>query len=209
MINGDRGMNEELWNKKLREFSSFNKSSIVALIKAFSILSVKGRHKWNWVLPIIISSFIVLFNNLDYHKTFNSVIESMLPIQLAIFGIIFTLYSIILVFFSDALTIFLIRLEKECKNDALNSYIGYYGDLLYVFFSSICISLIVKIGLIRIEEFSYLYFINYVEKIVVFLYLIFTFRCIMEIYSSIYNTINLFSLSMYVRISDLKDKRDQ
>ena len=106
MINGDRGMNEELWNKKLREFSSFNKSSIVALIKAFSILSVKGRNKWNWVLPILISSFIVLFNNLDYHKTFNSVIESMLPIQLAIFGIIFTLYSIILVFFSDALTIF-------------------------------------------------------------------------------------------------------
>lgn len=201
-------MNEDIWNKKLREFSSFNKSSIMALIKAFSILSIKGRHKWNWVLPIIIASVIVLFNNWGEDKAFNSVIESILPIQLAIFGIIFTLYSIILVFFSDALTIFLIRLEKECKYDALNSYIGYYGDLLYVFFSSICISLVVKIGLIRIEEVPDFNFINYIGKVIVFLYLTFTFRCIMEIYSSIYNTINLFRLSMYVRISDLKNKDD-
>lgn len=201
-------MNEDIWNKKLREFSSFNKSSIMALIKAFSILSIKGKHKWNWVLPIIIASVIVLFNNWGEDKAFNSVIESILPIQLAIFGIIFTLYSIILVFFSDALTIFLIRLEKECKYDALNSYIGYYGDLLYVFFSSICISLIVKIGLIRIEAVPDFNFINYIGKVIIFLYLTFTFRCIMEIYSSIYNTINLFRLSMYVRISDLKNKDD-
>lgn len=193
------------WERAKDELE-FGGSSKQSMIKALGILSFSESGAYYWCIAIVLACLIISFINIRYINIFNSLIDTIVIIQLAIFGAIFTLYSIILVFFSDSLTNFLIDFDSERNLNKFKEFTSYYGDLLYVIFTSILISMIYKIILLRGDD----YFIEdcfiYIEKGLGAIYLAFILRCILEIYSAIFNTINLFKISMNIKINALQDK---
>ena len=189
------------WERAKDELE-FGGSSKQSMIKALGILSFSESGAYYWCIAIVLACLIISFINIRYINIFNSLIDTIVIIQLAIFGAIFTLYSII----SDSLTNFLIDFDSERNLNKFKEFTSYYGDLLYVIFTSILISMIYKIILLRGDD----YFIEdcfiYIEKGLGAIYLAFILRCILEIYSAIFNTINLFKISMYIKINALQDK---
>ncbi|MDU4711924.1 MAG: hypothetical protein E6Y16_02230 [Veillonella sp.] len=193
------------WERAMDELE-FGGSSKQSIIEALGILSFKQSGACYWSIAIVLAGVIISFINIRYTTIFNSLIDTIIIVQLAIFGAIFTLYSIILVFFSDSLTNFLIDFDSKRNLSKFREFTSYYGDLLYVIFTSILVSILYKILLLRGDE----YFIEdcfvYVEKGLGIIYLVFVLRCILEIYSAIFNTISLFKISMHIKIKNLQNK---
>lgn len=193
------------WERAMDELE-FGGSSKKSMIKALSILSFRQSGAYYWRIAIVLACLIIFFINIRYITIFNSLIDTIVIIQLAIFGAIFTLYSIILVFFSDSLTNFLIDFDSERNLNKFKEFTSYYGDLLYVIFTSILVSMIYKIILLRGDDYFIVDCFSYIIKGLGAIYLAFILRCILEIYSAIFNTISLFKISMHIKIKALQDK---
>ena len=193
------------WERAMDELE-FGGSSKKSMIKALGILSFRQSGAYYWRIAIVLACLIIYFINIRYITIFNSLIDTIVIIQLAIFGAIFTLYSIILVFFSDSLTNFLIDFDSERNLNKFKEFTSYYGDLLYVIFTSILVSMIYKIILLRGDDYFIVDCFSYIIKGLGAIYLAFILRCILEIYSAIFNTISLFKISMHIKINALQDK---
>lgn len=193
------------WERAMDELE-FGGSSKKSMIKALGILSFRQSGAYYWRIAIVLACLIIYFINIRYITIFNSLIDTIVIIQLAIFGAIFTLYSIILVFFSDSLTNFLIDFDSERNLNKFKEFTSYYGDLLYVIFTSILVSMIYKIILLRGDDYFIVDCFSYIIKGLGAIYLAFILRCILEIYSAIFNTISLFKISMHIKIKALQDK---
>ena len=193
------------WEQAIAELL-FGGSSKQSIIEALGILSFKQSGAFYWSIAIVLAVAIISFINIRYATIFNSLIDTIIIVQLAIFGAIFTLYSIILVFFSDSLTNFLIDFDSKCNLNKFREFTSYYGDLLYVIFTSILVSILYKIILLRGDEYFTVECFPYVGIVLGIIYLIFVLRCILEIYSAIFNTISLFKISMHIKIQALQNK---
>lgn len=193
------------WEQAMEELE-FGGSSKQSIIEALGILSFKQSGAFYWSIAIVLAVAIISFINIRYATIFNSLIDTIIIVQLAIFGAIFTLYSIILVFFSDSLTNFLIDFDSKCNLNKFREFTSYYGDLLYVIFTSILVSILYKIILLRGDEYFTVECFPYVGIVLGIIYLIFVLRCILEIYSAIFNTISLFKISMHIKIQALQNK---
>lgn len=193
------------WKRAMDELE-FGGSSKKSMIKALGILSFRKSGACYWCIAIIFTVLIVFYNNIRYDTIFSSLIDTIIIVQLAIFGAIFTLYSIILVFFSDSLTNFLINFDSERDLNKFKEFTSYFGNLLYVIFTSILASLLYKILMLRGDDFFLQDYLVWIEKCIGVIYLIFVLRCIIEIYSAIFNTVSLFKISMCIKINALQDK---
>ena len=193
------------WERAMEELE-FGGSSKRAIKDALGILSFKQSGACYWIIAIVLAGIIISFINISYANILNSLIDTIIIVQLAIFGAIFTLYSIILVFFSDSLTNFLIDFDSERNLNKFREFTSYYGDLLYVIFTSILVSMIYKIILLRGDDYFIVDCFSYIIKGLGAIYLAFILRCILEIYSAIFNTISLFKISMHIKIKALQDK---
>lgn len=141
-----------------------------------------------------------------------SIIKELLSIQLALFGCVFTVYSISLAFFSDNYLKRLSRIvDKGTNTTFLTTSIKYYESALFLYFIGISLSIISMVILMTIDENFRLLNNNldpYIALFLLFLYLVFTFRIIFEIKSTIYNTVSLFRAHIAYKFIDFKNDND-
>lgn len=193
------------WERAMEELE-FGGSSKRSIKESLGILSFKQSGACYWLIAIVLAGIIIFFINIRCANILNSLIDTIIIVQLAIFGAIFTLYSIILVFFSDSLTNFLIDFDSKRNLNKFREFTSYYGDLLYVIFTSILVSILYKILLLRWDEYFIGDYFFYVGEPIGIICLTFVLRCILEIYSAIFNTISLFKISMHIKIQALQNK---
>lgn len=160
-------------------------------------------------LLILVGSIIISARTVFYENTVVvslNIIKELLSIQLALFGCVFTVYSISLAFFSDSYLKRLSHISNNCKNMSfLTTSIKYYESALFLYFIGVSSSIIPMIILMTIGE-NFRLFNNDSDPIIALvllsLYLMMTFRIIFEIKSTIYNTINLFRVHIAYKFID-------
>lgn len=195
---------KDTWYKNIEGFSNQNSSSLEALIKSFRLISVCHGNWKDWILPCIGAVYVCFFADLYTHNGINEIVNRFLDIQLALLGIVFTVYSIILVFFSDEMTKLMIRIEESQKVEYLEIYTNYYADLLFLAFFSVTLTMVYKI--ILADGAIYAIKCELINKFFMFAYFSFVLRLLWEMKSTIYNTVCLFRLSMAVRLNSLRNK---
>ena len=144
----------------------------------------------------------------------NSIISEFLNVQLALFGIIFTIYSIILAFFNDNMLKILSRIKMDNgEKSKLKEYLSYYEKVLFLYFVNIAITFIIKIFISVINnEFIIINktFSDILAFVILFIYYSLSFRVFLEIKSTIYNTISLFRVNISYKFIDfLSEDNDE
>lgn len=143
------------------------------------------------------------FSN-DTIKIFKEFIGILLNIQLIVFGFIFSIYSIILAFFSDEYIKKIVRIESENKETMLKTLLTYYESVLYMYFINVAITGIIEIALLCIpDDFGLCSnkLLNcFLATFLMSIYNSYSFRVFYELKSTIYNTINIFRTSIAYRL---------
>ena len=165
----------------------------------------------NWfsaVLSIILAAvvaFIVGFAP-ETVRLVSKTCGRLIEIQLAIFGCVFAVYSILLAFLSDGYMKRLAKVPAKDKTSLLKQSIIYYESVLFLYFINIGISgiLLIIMDTLPAEArlTSYLLLDSLLASVGLFLYYAFSFRIFYEIKSTIYNTIVLFRASIAYRFLD-------
>ena len=196
----------------------------------YKIHPCKQDCKWANIIPLvfslIISILLVCSNNIS--GNFSATLEQLLTLQLAIFGVVFTIYSIILAFLTDE---YLKQLAGIPNNGEKKSFlfenITYYEFILYLYFMNLIVTgivLLININLsdnfrltsfldINIQENIGLEWCFFLDKLFAFLffvlYLWYSFRGFYELKSTIYNTILLFRGRMMYRFLAFINEDDE
>lgn len=144
----------------------------------------------------------------------NSIISEFLNVQLALFGIIFIIYFIILAFFNDNMLKILSRIKMDNgEKSKLKEYLSYYEKVLFLYFVNIAITFIIKIFISVINnEFIIINktFSDILAFVILFIYYSLSFRVFLEIKSTIYNTISLFRVNISYKFIDfLSEDNDE
>jgi len=130
--------------------------------------------------------------------------ETFLDVQLAIFGCIFAVYSIILAFLSDSYIKKLLQVDYHNRSSYLKASTRYYESALFIYFVAIGVSVILKVALQCMPEDFVLTSNNFFNEILAFILLLFYFtysiRAVYELKSIIGNTLLLFRTSMAFKI---------
>lgn len=143
-------------------------------------------------------------------------LNTLIGVQLGIFGCIFAVYSIILAFLSDSYMKKLaeIPITNKAKKSMLTQSTTYYESVLFLYFINIGltgISLILCNCLpsdFRLTT-NWLFDCLFATALII-LYFTFSFRVFYEVKSTIYNTIVLFRASIAYKFIDFSiDKSDE
>lgn len=176
--------------------------------------------KNDWFASFISVVFSVLFSiwigfSIDTVSTLSAICDKVINAQLAVFGCIFAVYSILLAFLSDGYMKRLSRIQVAGKMSMLKKSIVYYESVLFLYFISIAVTGLVILLTECISPNASLTGVllwdNILATIGIFIYFVFTFRVFYEIKSTIYNTIVLFRASIAYRFLDFSiedDKKD-
>ena len=127
-----------------------------------------------------------------------------LDVQIALFGCIFAVYSILLAFLSDEYVKKLLSIDYHQQSSYLSKSTRYYEAALLIYFVSIILSLCMKIILTCIPE-GFLLTDNMVmnevlASLLLALYFVFSIRVICELKSVVANTLLLFRSSIAFKI---------
>lgn len=182
----------------IEEFRNTEKASKLILNAIKELYPTKGN-RFGFFLSTVISSIVAFLIGFSENTVtlFEEALEIILNTQLALFGCIFAVYSIILTFLSDDI---MRRLAEVRDADNASSFLKtsttYYESVLFLYFIGIGITGVLCLSINCIaEEFrlsNNLVFDNTLAAILMLLYFVFTFRLFYEIKSTIYNTIVLF-----------------
>lgn len=186
------------------------------------ILPQKGNWISFWIpfgLATIATVIIMVSQNMV--ELTGKIANILLNIQLALFGCIFAVYSLIIGFLSDkVLKIYSQNVDSENKS-LLKRYTDYYGSALFLYFFNIAFTGIVIIicecidpafRLTKVFELDNLMVDNSLAFILLVVYLFFSFRIFYELKSTIYNTIVLFNSTIaltFVRFMDEEATEDE
>lgn len=134
----------------------------------------------------------------------NSVCGILLDVQLSIFGCLFAVYSILLVFFGDDYLKKLLQIDYHKKSSYLKASTRYYEAALLIYFVAIGISLVFKL-ILECLPAQYILTNNnslneFLAGIILGIYFLFSIRAIYELKSIIGNTLLLFRTSIQLRI---------
>lgn len=134
----------------------------------------------------------------------------LMDVQIAIFGCIFAVYSILLAFLSDSYVKHLLHIDYHRKSSYLQASTRYYESALLIYFVAILLSLTCKLLLECMPEY-YMLTSNHtlnetLAGILLFVYFLFSIRAIYELKSIIANTLLLFRTSIQFKILDFEDK---
>lgn len=134
----------------------------------------------------------------------------LMDVQIAIFGCIFAVYSILLAFLSDSYVERLLRIDYHNKSSYLQASTRYYESALLIYFVAILLSLTCKLLLECMPEYyvltSSLTLNEVLAGILLFIYFLFSIRAIYELKSIIVNTLLLFRASIQFKILDFENK---
>lgn len=134
----------------------------------------------------------------------------LMDVQIAIFGCIFAVYSILLAFLSDSYVERLLRIDYHNKSSYLQASTRYYEAALLIYFVAILLSLTCKLLLECMPEYYVLtnnHMLNEaIAGFLLFVYFLYSIRTIYELKSIIANTLLLFRTSIQFKILGFKDK---
>lgn len=133
-----------------------------------------------------------------------------LDVQIALFGCIFAVYSILLAFLSDKYVKKLLQLDYHSQSSYLSKSTRYYEAALLIYFVAIILSLAMKIILLCTPE-DFLLTNNMVlneslASIFLAVYFSFSIRVICELKSVVANTLLLFRSSIAFKIRDFAEE---
>ena len=192
--------------KAIDEFAKVPKSK--ELIKhSLNEIKPNKENKFSIIISIVFGSIFALCMGFSYNtiEKFDKTLDILLNIQLVIFGFIFSVYSIILAFFSDE---YIKKISQVKDNKSKETYLKitltYYESVLYLYFINISLTGITMLLMICIPNnfqlFSNNIFNNILSTVLMFFYYSFSFRIFYELKSTIYNTIMLFRNSIAYRL---------
>lgn len=128
----------------------------------------------------------------------------LLDAQIAIFGCIFAVYSILLAFLSDAYMKKLLQTDYHNRTNYLKESTRYYEAALFIYFVAIGASLIYKLTVECMPERFILTNNNYTNEILagvlLLAYFVYSIRAIYELKSIVGNTLLLFRTSIQFKI---------
>ena len=173
-----------------------------------------GQGKWDgiWILviDIILSIFFAIRISffMDTLSVFAEIIDKMIDIEIAIFGCVFTVYTILLAFFSDDFMKRLAEIKVNQKESYLQGAINYFGSVLFLWFLNISIT---AFGYFFTKSFDKSWCLvdditinNIMSTGLLFLFFSFSFRVFFELKSTIYSLIILFRSSIAYRFLEYK-----
>ncbi|MPM40459.1 hypothetical protein SDC9_87103 [bioreactor metagenome] len=198
----------------IEEFREFQPARVLILCSLKEILPTKGN-RFGFIISIILAAgFATLVGcSINTMELLSRIAGIMLNVQLAIFGCVFAVYSILLAFLSDG---YMKRLAKIRENDStsfLKQSTTYYESVLFLYFINIGLTSVVNIlteclnpvfGLKTYFAFDTRYAILFL-----FVYFAFSFRIFYELKSTIFNTLVLFRASIAYRFIDYFKEDDQ
>ncbi len=200
------------YNKVIREFNE-NITSGKLIKNSFLEIMPNRYNKTGTIVSLILGIIFAVkigfsFRTIDQ---FNNTLEILLNIQLVIFGFIFSIYSILLAFFSDEFVKKVTSIEDtESNKSFLYKCLTYYESVLYLYFINIAVTGIIMFSLICLPKdfqlFSNYHLNNFLSSFLMSIFYSFSFRVIFELKSTIFNTIRLFRSSISYRILDFMDK---
>lgn len=180
-------------------------TSKVLIINAIKEIKINKKNRTVWVISIVsavICSIAMGFHN-DTVILFKNAVELMLNIQIAMFGVLFTVYSILLSFLNNEFMKLLANSPKSDGKSQLSICTEYYENVLFLYFVCILFSLFVSLIMRCIpNEFrltKYFVFDCLFASSLMFIFLVFSIRVLCEIKSTIYNTIVLFRTNVACR----------
>lgn len=154
------------------------------------------------VLAIILS--FILATSDETVSLAQNICGILMDVQLAIFGCIFAVYSILLAFLSDSYVERLLRIDYHSKSNYLQVSTRYYESALLIYFVAILFSLTYKLLLECMPEYYVLTSSHILNEAIagtlLFAYFLYSIRAIYELRSIITNTLLLFRASIQYKI---------
>ena len=191
-------------------------SSIEIIKEAFGEIKFQDGERIWWFISLLLSTWIswrtcFSYNTVEFTKT---IINDVITMQLALFGIVFTVFSIILAFFNDNMLKTLSAKQLKHKEEsALKTYLSYYEKILFLYFVNISITFVIKMFVGTISNNFVIYnkiFSDILAFVILLVYYTFSIRVFFEIKSIIYNTISLFRINLSYKFIDfLKQDKDE
>lgn len=191
-------------------------SARILIIEAFREIRPSSKNRFATLLCIFLAVIVALKVALDPGTVslISVTCGRLIEMQLAIFGCVFAVYSILLAFLSDGYMKRLARIpDKETKASFLKKSVTYYESVLFLYFINIGVSgfLLIIMDIIPPEArlTSNLQLDNILAIVGLFFYYIFSFRVFYEVKSTIYNTIVLFRASIAYRFLDYEIEKSE
>ncbi len=151
----------------------------------------------------------VLATSEETVSLFQNICGILMDVQIAIFGCIFAVYSILLAFLSDRYVERLLRIDYDNNASYLKTSTRYYESALFIYFAAILLSLTCKLLLECVPDYYVLTnnhaFNEILSSILLFSYFLYSIRTIYELKSIIANTLLLFRASICYKILGFKD----
>lgn len=187
--------NHNLYDRSLDEF--IRKFQPKDIIKNAIREIVPNKRNWKsfciLVIISIILSLAVAFNK-NTISIVSNIANKMIDIQLAVFGSVLAIYSIILVLLDDEFTKLLAKLEdseKENKTE-LNKSIQYMESVLYLYLFGLMTSVFIYFVCLLFDNgfllFSSEFFSSFLCALFIIPYLSYSIRIIYELKSIVFNT---------------------
>ena len=187
--------NHNLYDRSLDEF--IRKFQPKDIIKNAIREIVPNKRNWKSFCILVIISII-----LSLAVAFNKNTNKMIDIQLAVFGSVLAIYSIILVLLDDEFTKLLAKLEdseKENKTE-LNKSIQYMESVLYLYLFGLMTSVFIYFVCLLFDNgfllFSSEFFSSFLCALFIIPYLSYSIRIIYELKSIVFNTAVLLRYSI-------------
>lgn len=192
--------------KRLSEIPTSTKM----IIESFSIFSFCESWK-SWVAAIILATLIMVGIDFSNSSLLLTIVSKVLDIELSIFAVLITIYSIVLIFLSDDFIRIMINIEVD--NTRLNkslfeSYVYYLGHILFMYFLGLICTILLFFSItITVQMVNPPQIPTCLISLLYFLYFLFSVRLIWELKSVIYNVISIFRMSLVIRISLLEQHK--
>lgn len=197
----------------IEKFSSIPKSKYM-IREALKEIAPK---KDNWVVfwVSLISAFVLSFKLCRSETVISDlmpVLNIILQMILGIFGCLFAVYAIILAFLNDSYIKFLATTKRE-KICELYINIKYFESIIYLYFVGIVLTLgtmiLAHLFTDDFRLFSNIYIDNAITFLPLFLYYLYIARIILELKSTIYNTIALFRISIAFKLVTFENEEEE
>ncbi len=177
------------------------------IIDSFSILNINGSMK-SWLGALVVTILILLGIDLNDIKVQLNIVSKILDLELAIFSVLFTIYSIVLIFLSDDFIDVMVNITKtnpDKEESFFEGYLYYLGHVLFIYFIGLIFTILLFFSLTVLDRMKTEISLICLMYFVYFVYFIFSSRIIWELQSVIYNVISIFRMSLSVRLNLLHE----
>lgn len=191
----------------IKEFRETQPARKLILCALKEIMPTKGN-RTGFVLSFIVAvGFAIIVGcAADTVKLLSNAAGILMNVQLAVFGCVFAVYSILLAFLSDGYMQRLAKINANGTTSLLKQSTTYYESVLFLYFINIGITGVVNMLTVCLDpNFRLTTNLGLDTGLAIFLlliYFMFSFRIFYELKSTIYNTIVLFRASIAYRFID-------